>query len=917
MDNDNVSIVRLNLSTRALHLLQKMQIQTIKDFMDVSMERFEQQKGTGSKTLDELSELRKKIVEGTIDLKAISHNNDVNEEFDMPIFSQDVINQMALYPVSDLMMSVRSNNCLQSAGIKTMDQLIFLSDTDLMDIPNLGMKSLNEIKKMRVDWIKKNYFLLSEPELNISIPEGKKAFYEELANAFNKIVPYSVKHIYNILKKNDSFRIIEKHTAVGDITSDEYAMLFRNNTDFGKGVERYFYRLFSDIKEYIEKEEIITIIERDFSYPSIRNALYVTLNEMTGISRIGSYYVIRRQNIEECVNDLPDDYKKRIFIDRLNGLKLQEIGDKYERTRERVRQIVEMFSKKLPLLEEDYYASVFKYFDFNRELFYDVFPDANDKVYMYLSIRYKNKKGKNEITRSNINGYTGLYSNEVSDYLDRDEATSWKRKLNRRKVAWRVLILHSGEFFDNVTFEKTYNEFLVMNSLDRNRYSYNERTMINLFRGSQHVVFNKEGQFRYYEGNAVALWDIIDFGRYKDSVISSELIYKDYIDIMEEHDINNGYELFCLLKNTSNCMVECSGEKVPISFRRIPVMIVGNGDEEKQMIKLVKELSPVEYWNFYQAYEERFGIRKESAIANLGSYIERYHVNGKYVSDMPLLSHNDEERISKIISERPLWSINELENIFEKECTESDNGTLNNTTLYNLGYTLNVGYAYSRKYNNVTECIGDCIFSEDLVDLKEINPEIIRLSVFQSYIYSVRSNLEYIEVSPKVYASRVFLEREYGLTLVKIREIQKKMSQFYNEKYFNGNSLWHYFNGDPDIALLKDNKWLCTSIMRQQSGVFSLSIINAVVLSLQKDELSLAKICLWIAERDGKMKLEQLTDHINDIFGSKLDKYKIAFKIKEQGLENEILTDGVDEYLEQLILETSLDEEDPFKEEFF
>ena len=136
MDNDNVSIVRLNLSTRALHLLQKMQIQTIKDFMDVSMERFEQQKGTGSKTLDELSELRKKIVEGTIDLKAISHNNDVNEEFDMPIFSQDVINQMALYPVSDLMMSVRSNNCLQSAGIKTMDQLIFLSDTDLMDIPN-------------------------------------------------------------------------------------------------------------------------------------------------------------------------------------------------------------------------------------------------------------------------------------------------------------------------------------------------------------------------------------------------------------------------------------------------------------------------------------------------------------------------------------------------------------------------------------------------------------------------------------------------------------------------------------------------------------------------------------------------------------------------------------------------------------
>ena len=140
---------------------------------------------------------------------------------------------------------------------------------------------------------------------------------------------------------------------------------------------------------------------------------------------------------------------------------------------------------------------------------------------------------------------------------------------------------------------------------------------------------------------------------------------------------------------------------------------------------------------------------------------------------------------------RRIWSIEKLERIFEEECVSSDKDVLNNTTLYNLGYTLNVGYAYSRKYANVTECIEAYIFSKDLVDLNEIDQDIVRLSVFKSYIYSLRMSLKYIEVSQKLYASRYFLEQEYGLTDERIKSIQKKASYLFTEKYFNGNSLWN------------------------------------------------------------------------------------------------------------------------------
>lgn len=74
----------------------------------------------------------------------------------------------------------------------------------------------------------------------------------------------------------------------------------------------------------------------------------------------------------------------------------------------------------------------------------------------------------------------------------------------------------------------------------------------------------------------------------------------------------------------------------------------------------------------------------------------------------------------------------------------------------------------------MTECIEEYIFSKDLVDLNEIDQDIVRLSVFKSYIYSLRMSLNYIEVSQKLYASRYFLEQEYGLTDERIKSIQKK-----------------------------------------------------------------------------------------------------------------------------------------------
>ncbi len=85
------------------------------------------------------------IGQATVDTSQIAEQQPV-----APAVDEKMAQKLAM-PVQELELSVRASNCLESAKIETVGQLVKMSDADLLEIRSFGKTSLREIQRKLAD----------------------------------------------------------------------------------------------------------------------------------------------------------------------------------------------------------------------------------------------------------------------------------------------------------------------------------------------------------------------------------------------------------------------------------------------------------------------------------------------------------------------------------------------------------------------------------------------------------------------------------------------------------------------------------------------------------------------------------------------------------------------------------------------
>ena len=915
--NDRISL--LPFSVRLYNGLYRAGINTIGDILDYSQKYpWSNIHALGEKTISEIKEWVSIIKNGSDDYALVS---DAERSF---ILSKATIPELLQYiPVRDISLSAQAKNSLLESRLINLAQVAELSENELLSLKRMGKKTVKEILE----------FCSGLDNIQCII---------ELFSAYTSIDPH-------VLESSEAFLASK---AKADQLNQWDTFIHELEDNWG-GTRDTYYQILTEIFEKHPDAQGETVYYLMYDQPLIRDRVKVFILQMitkriAGVSReqversmpdhlknttVPDEILVSLENEGKIISDddilhfvypsfvqylsTLDNEKDQKAVEylrmRLEGKTLAEIGNQFGMSRERIRQATAKIMKKIqlcqqkgqlpPYFSEDRYRYVFEQYWITRDDFLWAFDELL-ATYCYLTIVGENTiESKlplsNALEDENISVEMRRQLERIV-YKDYVYIDGTRIKKEKQYLALHYIKTRCREITAFDDFMTGYHEWLAENNLTDKDLVIVASSYENKFALLDCVLWNQWKRFRYYAipgRDYGALIDCIDLDQFENTEISTLKLFRDHPEIMQEYDIRDEYELHNLLRKI------WPAEDHRITFHRMPTIEIGKANREEQLLSLLLQYAPVSAEELAQKYEETYGVRAATAMANLFQKIDVYYYNGMYTIEAENLPFDQFSRMQAIL-DQDFYTVSEVKRLFHREYPDSDAEQINPYTLKTLGFNVYSGYIIRKTYSSAIDYFNHILTSRPLIDGRTFNKQYYEYSAFTGELARLKRTWELVEFAPKQYI-HISRLNENGVTADQLQDYGNRVSKFVEAgSFFTVCSLQQagFFHPLDDLGF---EEWFYSSLLIEDREHFSYQRIGGTRLFCAGKSTSLfADFLSWLLYRLTRIDIYDLHELLETHYGIVLPKDKLIELIRNTNLYYDTIMQTVyvdyDTYFEEV-----------------
>lgn len=813
-------------------------------------------------------------------------------EIDEKYYNDDIYN----YQISN-----KLRNVLEDRKIKTSAELLKKSREYYNNISSVGAKTLKEIDDLK-NFIIKDDNLLKENLAKYALDKDKtevdKLCEKKLRKEFvDNVLSQKRLRDDKLIKKNILY-FLERHYIYTEKELIEKDMGYFEKLD---GLNKPKYSNIYDYKKYIVDKYDLTKKEdnSEYLYETISNIcsgkpiLYAVL-----YNYLKNYTNYPLENLNNDINTLrtknrltfategikilkipileyiESNFKGKeriILIERLKGKTLEEVGNSFKVTRERIRQIEQRCYSKIPDVKENNYKGLYEEYKFNLKEFTELF-DEPETTYYYLYNRYKSGDKRlyealkdnrfNEIQKEKIRNYNRVIISDGEEIL-----------LNKTSICDFLVKKYCKETTKVIDFINIYNKFL-------NDYKINlpneteEKSMEGILSRLENTIFTTGKRFRYYDYYDIDREDyksLIEAFNLEDGYYSTLLIFNGNSELMENINIKDEYELHNLIKTRLN-------NKLKVNLDRMPNFSIGNNTKKEYFEKIILKYAPINVEDLLSILEEDYGHKRGTIASYIKSEFGLYIKDGIISLNLYEINEEEKEKIIQVL-DKDFYTIEELKEILKNNDFNDIEEIINNRNMKKIGYNLKSGFILKTKYNNIEQYMRDIIDNSDFIENYNFLSTITYIFMMKKF----EKNLDIFLISKNEYITIKKLNK-LNITKKDIEYlIEKIKSTFKDVQYFSVQNVYENIElGKIEECGFDDVFY--NSIIKNIDEVKYSRVAGGYIFSLTKEQFDVSKFIEDCVNGRNGVSIDDLLEEIQEKYGINVDRDKTKLLLRKRNL---------------------------------